>query len=712
MKSFHRNSSSSQLPRSLYGSSPKALPRPTHPRNSETSLLKPRTAPADLMAKKSQAMHTRLGKVQPHEVELIGTGYHFYRTLYQITRKEAVSLKVPDALLFGFGFTKPTLVYTNEAGLLQFRKGIEHYQYDALLDVFQSLNLFQTRLGLIQPLMIVKIGNGRFNRVLLRRSDAYEEWRSREKNPEQCIMQHYILPKGRKGCKVRAIWKGSEFKLFSISNKRRLDGKKDINPKQSLIAACGTLEEARRLYGTRFQPITNYSKGQISNAPQRKEENPITVSATFDMSPVGETFLKHFSEEYKVKVPLKESRHSESPQPEVERVQDLEDPKKLRKNKLISAPDFEINSSRLKARAEHYKEIEIDIENIIEEQPDKSRKLQRSKAKANEDSEEIDKLLADTKAGALETGNRINRTKLYSHLLSIQNPSGEDRAFERTDSPLPGNYATILRERYCTDASDYKKTDIYEVKSKAMIGAVEALVQGIRAQIEKFCSAQSLQLSELVCDFVEDGNGDFWFLKLKSYSVTDSTGKKRAALVTRASRKRCAGVYCEEVCTDQSLDASISQQFRFFKAEEELDGTQKKDNRRYMVTKRLIMLDALMNSAKKEGEVETFLKPQLLERVEVCANCYKIYKLRELKLSQTEESLKHTKTAAIKRDEYLRKLVADVNTLKVPVEQQSFTALPRFRSISALRKPLPERPKTTNTQAVGMPVIRVDSSLC
>jgi len=711
MKAFHRNSSSSQLPRSLHGSSAQVVRRPAHPHNSESSLLKPRTAPSDLMARKSQALHSRLGKVQPHEVELIGSGYHFYRTLYQISRKESITLKVPDALLFGFGFTKPTLVYTNEAGVLQFKKGIEHYQYDSLLDVFQSLNLFQTRLGLIQPLMIVKIGNGRFNRVLLRRSDAYEEWRSREKNPEQCVMQHYILPKGRKACKVRAILKGSEFKLFSISNKRRLDGKKDINPKQSLIAACGTLEEARRLYGTRFTPITNNSKGHVSNAPQRKEENPITVNATFDLSPVGETFLKRFSEEYSVKIPLKEASDSQSPRQEVEKVQDLEDPKKLRKNKLISAPDFEINSSRLKARAEHYKEVEIDIENIIEEQPDKSRKLQRPKAKANEDSEEIDKLLADTKAGALEIGNRINRTKLYGHLLSIKNPSGEDRAFERTDSPLPGNYAAILRERYCTDVSDYKKTDIYEVKSKAMVDTVEALVQGIRAQVEKFHSAQTLQITELVCDFVEDSNGQFWFLKLKSYSVTDASGQKRTALRNRPHRKRCAGVYCEEICTDQSLNASLTQQLRFCTMEEEFDGSQKRDDRRYMVTKRLIMLDSLLNSAKLQGEMETFLKPQLLERVEVCANCYKAYKLREFQLSQTEASLKHTKTAAIRRDEYLRRLVDEVNTLKVPVEQQSFTALPRLRSVSALRKPL-ERPKTTQVHAAETPVIRIDSTLC
>ena len=109
--------------------------------------------------------------------------------------------------------------------------------------------------------------------------------------------------------------------------------------------------------------------------------------------------------------------------------------------------------------------------------------------------------------------------------------------------------------------------------------------------------------------------------------------------------------------------------------------------------------------------METFLKPQLLERVEVCANCYKAYKLREFQLSQTEASLKHTKTAAIRRDEYLRRLVDEVNTLKVPVEQQSFTALPRLRSVSALRKPL-ERPKTTQVHAAETPVIRIDSTLC
>lgn len=705
-RTFQRNSSTSHFPRRLQHSTPQGSSQSLHPLHSDSTPIKPRTAP-DSLAKKMEALHSRLSKVELHEAEVMGSGYHFYRTLYQIARKETVTLKVPDALLFGFGFNKPTLVYTNEAGVLQFRKGIEHYQYDALLDVFQRLNRFQTRSGLVQPLLIVKIGNGRFNRVLLRRSDAYEEWRSREKNPEQCIMQQYILPKGRKACKLRAVLKGTEFKLFSISNKRRLDGKKDINPKESLIAQCGTLEEARRLYGSRFHPITNNSKGQISNAPQRKEENPIIVNATFDMSPVGEVFLKQFSDEYSVKIPLKDYPAGDPTFSEIEKIQDLEDPKKMRKNKLISAPDFEINSSRLKARAEHYKEIEIDIENIIED-PDKNRKLQRNKAKAREDSEEIDKLLADTKAGELETGNRINRTKLYNHLLAIQNESGEDRAFERTDSPLPGNYATILRERYCTDASDYHKSDIYEVKSKAVVTEVETLMKGIRVQVEGFYTAQNMQIAELICDFVEDENGTFWFLKMKSYTLTDAIGKPRSRLITRIGRKKCAGIHCNDECSDESV-GSTTPHLRLFQPTKDLDNTHTHDNHRYMITKRLLRLDALMHSIKEKGEMEILLKPQLLERVEVCANCYKIYKMREMEIRRNGDKGKSLKTVTLKRQEELRKLVEDVNALRVPVEQHSFLALPPSRSMSALRKPV--RPKTTTSQGLVMPVIRVDSSL-
>ena len=669
-------------------------------RKAETITEKPRAESVELMAKKNEELHLRISKVEHHDTEVIGSGYYFYKSLYQISRKEQVTLRVPDSLVFGFGFNKPTLIYTNEAGILQFRKGIDHYQYDALLDVFQSLNMFQSRQGVVLPLMIIKIGNGRFNRVLLRRSDAYDEWRSREKNPEQCVMQHYLLPKGRKACKMRAILRLNGFEAITISNKRRLDGKRDPNPKQSLIAACGTLEEARRLYGTRFQPITNNSKGHVSRAPERKEENPITVNATFDVSPVGEAFIEKFQEDFKVKIPLKEVSKSESPEPEIEKIQDTEDPKKVRRNKLLPFSDFEINSTRLKTRAEHYKEIEIDIEGIIEEQPEKKekRKPKGIRAKVNEDSEEIEKLLADTKAGALETSNRINRTKLYNHLLKVKDSTGEDRAFERTDNPLPGNYGLILRERYCTDASDYKKTDIYEVRSKAMVEEVERQSKSLRSQIEKvFSVGQRLQLSELVCDFVEDITGNFWFLKLKSYSVVESGVKLvREISVKSQNRRRCAGSHCDEICPDNKFETFAQQRFQFLHHEEDLSTPRKVDHRRFLITRRLLMLDSVSKDPTAEGSMEALLKPQLLDLVEVCANCYKIYKLREVEVNQTEANVKRAKTAAMRHGEYLRKLVDDVNTLTVSVDQRSVETLPRFRSMAGLGKIPAARPSTSS----------------
>lgn len=490
------------------------------------------------------------------------------------TRKHPpkVHLNIPDSLIFGFGFKSPTLMYTNELGELTFHKGIEHWQFKVIVNVFKHLNERGKRLKGVSPLMIYKSDQGGYRRVFIRRVEAFDEWRSREKQPLDCVMQRFIMPKGRQTCRLRVISVPQGFKAVVLSNRTRVDGKAttDISPAKEVRPPAGT--------SAWKEPETVLPAG-----------SDIHVQALFYQ-------------------------------------------------KVIE------------------KRVEESIQRFTIEQPAK-RKARLGSTHLSFDAEDSDLSPYFESELAPVALLALPQSELYAQLTRKPPKDAED--FEQNTMPLPSHLVRLLRDRFCTDSTDTKKTSPLSIKTGKLIKPALMQTKLLRTLVNRMIQRRRLRLVDLVCDFCEDWEGTWWLIKIKAYTVEEVPEVPVHIKIDTAFK--CPGDYCKiSVPPDEHYSFIGRDRVKFLYNGEMSELHNKHATMLYELSKKTMMMDKIQKGGDTT-ELGDLLNPRLLERIRVCYNCFHTYKDKERTFFNAEISLlKRSRKERNEKNKTL-KLLSDVN---------------------------------------------------
>lgn len=407
--------------------------------------------------------------------------------------------------------------------------------------------------------------------MLLRRVEAFDEWRSREKQPTECIMQRFISPKGRQTCRLRVISVPEGFKAVVLSNRTRIDGK-HVN----------------------------------------------------ETSPVKEEGGEDMAEEM---------------------------PRK-------SLP----SGSNIHAQAQFYqkvieKRIEDSIQRFTVPNEPKKKLRQKSMSSITIDPEESE--LRTFYQSELTTSVLPSKpiSQLYG-LLKTDGPSDFDD-FEVNAASLPSNLVRILRERFCTDSSDTKKTALLSIKTGKLIRPALQQTNLLRMLVNRRLQKRKLKLVNLVCDFCEDNAGVWWLIKIKSFSV-DALPETPMHIRLDTAFK-CPGDYCKIAVPPDEYYSFIGRDgVKFLYNGESSDLQSKYTTMLYELSKKTMMMDKIQKTGDTT-ELGDLLNPRLLERIRVCYNCFHIYKDKERAFFNAELSLlKRSRKERSEKNKTV-KLLSDVN---------------------------------------------------
>lgn len=537
-----------------------------------------------------QLLLTEIQYAHPGDPDIMGAGLSTYKTLKRLSRSELLEdtklpwnkarkqpklkINVPDSLIFGFGFKSPTLMYTNEKGELTFKKGIEHWQFKVIVNIFKHLNDQTRQPKGLNPLMIYKSDQGGYRRVFIKRVEAYDEWRSKEKQPLECVMQRFIMPKGRQTCRLRVISVPQGFKAVMLSNRTRVDGK--------AIAEQSPAKEAD--YGTE-------KAAEETANPELPSRSDIHAQAQFYQKVIEKRVEESI---LRFTTPIKPITRKSRP--------------KSTSNLSFDAEDRELRT--------YYK--------------------------------------SELTPVALPS---LPVSKLYRQL--VQEPPKDAEDFEQNSMPLPSNLVRILRERFCTDSTDTKRTSPLTIKTGKLIKPALQQTNLLRILINRMIQRRRMKLVDLVCDFCEDRNGTWWLIKIKAFTVEEMP--EVPVHIKLDTAFKCPGDYCKmAVPPDEHYSFIGRDGVKFLYTGEMSEMQNKHTTMLYELSKKTMMMDKILKSGDTT-ELGDLLNPRLLERVSVCYNCFHIYKDKERMFFNAELSLlKRSRKERNEKNKTL-KLLSDVN---------------------------------------------------
>ena len=105
-------------------------------------------------------------------IGVIGYGLQTSRLLFDVFSQKPLNLLVPETLIYGYGFERPTLLYTDYKGLVQSKK-IDENSYDSFIEILKSNQIINS--SLISPLAVLKSSNSQFHKIFMRSNELKTE---------------------------------------------------------------------------------------------------------------------------------------------------------------------------------------------------------------------------------------------------------------------------------------------------------------------------------------------------------------------------------------------------------------------------------------------------------------------------------------------------------------------------------------------------------
>ena len=331
-----------------------------------------------------------------------------------------------------------------------------------------------------------------FNKVLVRGSEFHNEVKSGFKS--DIVLQRYVLPKGNKACKIRVVWEeGVGNRYYSITNKLRFDGKKDVRKKKKANEEAETsLVEAGEGEGnnTGSRPF-----GMTRENPERKVNLHRTDTEVLQLA------QKHVHE-------------------------------KNLAGQLVELGKAEFSSSF--THQEHF-----DRRDTKEFTSPMMKSVQKGKPKSRAARERLNESLSmNINANFEPQSIESLYKKLHAQEHCIRLPDTD------SEEIVPNTLASKLRSSFCIDLNGKSKALIFEINTSFALHQVDQMLEVLKKAINrKYLLIANKHISRLVCDFCEDSNMNFYILKIKYYYC-----KTHEAYIERIRPSddvfECPGKYC------------------------------------------------------------------------------------------------------------------------------------------------------------------------
>lgn len=499
------------------------------------------------------------------------SGLSSFTTLNEIRGRSKLLLNIPDTFMFGYGLEEPIFMYTDLDGSLKSCRISKPNQIETIGKIFQYWKR-KHRENIESPLCILRAHDGQYNRPLLDPKELKTE--SKKVMKGEMVLQRYILPKGRKAYKIRVIWKPTGVSIYTITNNMQFDGNNEWKPKESVFYSSGPTDQAALRVRKLCTPLTNHPR--LKKQTPKEEENE-TFCADNDSESERELPKQ---EDSKSRLKTQEEFYKNSPAIEELKCKELKLKQGLR---YIGDFDFKLSQQRNRSLALLHREP---FHNTVIRPPTRGTGSGLAK--------ELRSL------GVLE--------RLYTKLQKIKHIDYSKVRAPSPDAPPPsGSTISKLRGYFCTTTKDITKTTIYSVKStKGYEKAVKQIMTLRQAIDRKLLAPDGQKLNELACDFTEDENGVFYFLKIKAFTIKalpSSTTLSKP--LPKAPTQECQGKYCGYL-----LELILS-----------LNPASQNHRRYFILRKQLYQLDT--------PSIEELLSNKILDKVPVCKTCYFVYKLQE-----------------------------------------------------------------------------------
>ncbi|CAG9311904.1 unnamed protein product [Blepharisma stoltei] len=609
--------------------------------------------------------YSKSADISPRSV--IQSGVFSFKTLSVLLEHCRLNINVPDTLIFGYGFESPSLIYTDFDGSLKIKTSLVASQIYTIIRIFEA----HRKSNLISPLAIMKTPDSHYDRIFMKANEIKYELKDAYKH--EAVIQRYILPKGRKAFKIRIMWSLKELKIFTITNKDRLDGKKEYNALDSVYYVCSP-KEAYKRYGREGIPLTNHTKivqkkYEDTKEPSNSEKIEIQVIRTPEKSsrhsPVlikkslQDSYLmpldKFFAKEKGLMGKLVEMGSFDDTFRSATYSEDLNKKSPLRLARSVSKNETDYSG--------------MDTENMS----NSSFAVLRKQKTQHQIAEDFEEYLSSSKSYP-----GLSLKALYHELnYGKQFDAYKNEEILVDERALSNYYINKLRNMYCTESDIPEKTIIYEIKMNQSYADAVRQLHEIREHINKVILAkENLKLSELVLDFSEDRDKKFYFLKIFTYKCTQLQNESASFVYSKNPKFFCPGEYC-----------GIRKKFsRTSENSTKVASIVEKQEKGKMILRKSLLIDKL----KDTNNITELLNPRLYEGVMVCNNCYKAYTEKE-KLDY-EKNLKEAMEARNKRmlDNKIEKLLDEEKPLEKLKEMKRTNKYCEFNnSISYYKKNSP-----------------------
>lgn len=434
----------------------------------------------------------------------------FFTILCKIVSKQKISINFPETLVFGYGFTTPTLLYTDLEGVLRVKTNLKFNHFETIYKIFE-LHRQNAKKSFHTPLAIVKSTITGSARIIMKASEFLAEIGNGLKSG--AILQRFVVPKGNKAFKVRVFNVDSSLKGFGLCSKNRFDRKMDRKP-------------------------AKVKKPRVSgNIPK------IGISASDETNDI----IFH-------KKNLFVARDSSSRLDEMNEMEVINMGQKYLDEKNFALAMIEMETSGFNEKVIH-----VPRKKKPDQRPSNSNQIVRRQRASTYQMNEIDKYFDEIWSSCLFIDQSLKdlhkELESSSPLTSFLSSLNEENLYS--------NFVIYrLKYIYLIDISDPERFSITSLPKPGHNSSIESCISTLKKSISsKFLSRNNSFIDSIVADFCEDYSGNFYFIDIKSFTIKSFNSAPVPILISIKDPFRCPGRFCryKSYAHDDSID-TISQE--------------------------------------------------------------------------------------------------------------------------------------------------------
>jgi hypothetical protein len=445
-----------------------------------------------------QAMYSDVKVAGPFKCDL-----SFMHLLSRLTKTRPLNVRIPETLVFGYGFETPTFLYTDSNGKINYKSKLNFEHLEIIQQIFK-FHKNQIKKNFPTPICIIKSNSSQFNRLIMKSYELQNEI----KYGSDIFIQRYVLPKGNKACKLRVVWQeNTENKYYSITNKKTFDNyDKKVHTKH-FIKKNDFEVNSNKIEVKNIDIFKDYHEASTNPLNRNKSESEVLK--------LGQRYLNE--------------RNIAG---------------KLRKLSVSELGMIELGNPELTSGVSYIDNRESNVVIPVISENRKSRS-----------NTELNKYFQDSYSHKV---NSESLESLYKKLHIPGNPIHTEHS-PKEEILQTSSISMKLRGMFCTDTYNLDKILAFQIKSHSCYLNIDNMMNNLRKSINQTLLLKKNQhINQLVCDFIEDSNQIFYLIKIKFYSCISHPPPIENSIPNEIEFK-CPGKYCTYHSTSLSSEIDEAQ---------------------------------------------------------------------------------------------------------------------------------------------------------